>query len=306
MNYLSSNLTNGILKKLTLKVQREYRQIGIDVVNDANKYFDKFRELDAKKARMVRDGRLSKAEYQTWRRNKMLYGQRYTDFRGAVAHKITQGNQIVASYINKVVPEVFSLNANYEQYIFHTEKGLSFTLWNQNAVDRLLIENPRLLPKAKVNIPRDLRWNEKKISQTIASSIVRGKSIPDIANELQRVTNMNKNSAIRNARTMVTSAQNAGRLITFNEVSDMGIEILKVWDATDDSRVRKSHSHIDGEAVPIKEEFSNGLMYPADPDGEPEEVYNCRCAMISDLAKHRVDKQAERRAFADYCRRMNA
>lgn len=306
MNYLSNNLTNGILKKLTLKVQREYRQIGIDVVNDANKYFDKFRELDAKKARMVRDGRLSKAEYQTWRRNKMLYGQRYTDFRGAVAHKITQGNQIVASYINKVVPKVFSLNANYEQYIFHTEKGLSFTLWNQNAVDRLLIENPRLLPKAKVNIPRDLRWNEKKISQTIASSIVRGKSIPDIANELQRVTNMNKNSAIRNARTMVTSAQNAGRLITFNEVSDMGIEILKVWDASNDSRVRRSHSLIDGEAVQLHEEFSNGLMYPADPDGDPEEVYNCRCAMISDLAKHRVDKQAERRAFEEYCRRMNA
>ncbi len=27
--------------------------------------------------------------------------------------------------------------------------------------------------------------------------------------------------------------------------------------------------------------FSNGCMYPGDPDGKPSEVYNCRCTMIA-------------------------
>lgn len=38
------------------------------------------------------------------------------------------------------------------------------------------------------------------------------------------------------------------------------------------------HEGMDGEEVDIDEPFSNGLMYPGDPDGEPEEIIHCGCA----------------------------
>ena len=56
----------------------------------------------------------------------------------------------------------------------------------------------------------------------------------------------------------------------------------KVWVATTGeipNRTRESHLELDGEEVLVDEPFSNGLMCPADPTGEPEEVYNCRCTM---------------------------
>jgi uncharacterized protein with gpF-like domain len=54
----------------------------------------------------------------------------------------------------------------------------------------------------------------------------------------------------------------------------------KVWVATADDRTRESHAELDGEEVLVDEPFSNGLMCPADPTGEPEEVYNCRCTIL--------------------------
>lgn len=47
--------------------------------------------------------------------------------------------------------------------------------------------------------------------------------------------------------------------------------------------MRDSHAHLDGVQVEYNEKFPNGLMYPADPQGAPSEVYNCRCTLIADV-----------------------
>jgi SPP1 gp7 family putative phage head morphogenesis protein len=56
-------------------------------------------------------------------------------------------------------------------------------------------------------------------------------------------------------------------------------EMEKMWIAIEDNRTRKSHSHagVDGERVDLDQPYSNGLMFPGDPTGGPEEVCNCRC-----------------------------
>lgn len=66
----------------------------------------------------------------------------------------------------------------------------------------------------------------------------------------------------------------------------MGIEILKEWVATLDERTRDSHRDLDGERVPQDKPFSNGLMYPADRNGEAGEVFNCRCTMVAVLPQY--------------------
>lgn len=53
--------------------------------------------------------------------------------------------------------------------------------------------------------------------------------------------------------------------------------MVKQWDAALDSRTRDSHARLDGEIRELDEKFSNGLMFPGDPSGRPEEVINCRC-----------------------------
>ena len=60
--------------------------------------------------------------------------------------------------------------------------------------------------------------------------------------------------------------------------------------ATRDERTRESHAQLNGVRVDVNEKFPNGLMYPADPDGEPAEVYNCRCKVVAYFPNHSKDR----------------
>ena len=121
----------------------------------------------------------------------------------------------------------------------------------------------------------------------MTSSILQGKSIPKIANDLQhRMQDMNRTSAIRTARTAVTGAQNAGRLDTYRAAQDMGIKLKKRWLATLDNRTRHAHAMLDGQTVDVDKPFKvDGyeLMYPGDSSAPGYLVYNCRCTQIAEV-----------------------
>ena len=159
---------------------------------------------------------------------------------------------------------------------------VSFDIYNKDAVDRLREEDPDILPTYSVDSDADLAYNKSQINGAIESAIIQGKSIDHISDDLQkRMESVNRNSAIRTARTATTCAQNAGNLDSFYKAQEMGIATEKQWVCTQDDRTRESHLELDGEHVPLDEEFSNGLQYPGDPSGDPSEVYNCRCTMVA-------------------------
>lgn len=56
-------------------------------------------------------------------------------------------------------------------------------------------------------------------------------------------------------------------------------ETEKRWIAIEDNRTRVSHSHagVDGEQIDLQDKYSNGLMFPGDPNGSGSETINCRC-----------------------------
>jgi SPP1 gp7 family putative phage head morphogenesis protein len=119
---------------------------------------------------------------------------------------------------------------------------------------------------------------------------MQGESIPKIANRMATVVGMEKNSAIRNARTYTTSVENKAKMDRYEEAEDMGINLEKEWMATLDERTRESHRELDGERVANDAPFSNGLMYPADPSGDPAEVYNCRCRIVPRIKGRQYDR----------------
>lgn len=57
--------------------------------------------------------------------------------------------------------------------------------------------------------------------------------------------------------------------------------VVQIWRTAHDNRVRDSHNSMDGQTVPMGEDFVTGdgntLRFPGDPNGPPEEVINCRC-----------------------------
>lgn len=278
--------TDKRIEAIEKRLQAEYRQAYKETKGKLEKYLSDFARKDEAKRKLVDKGKLSQTDYKKWRTNQMLTGQRWVKMVDTLARDMNKTNQIAADIISGQLSPTFVLNANYAAYGiengFRTDFG--FTLYSKDTVNRLVAENPDLLPAPSVDIPADIRWNKQKITSNITQAVLQGKSIPEIAKTMQTVVGMNKASATRNARTAMTGAQNAGRQQAYDRAKAMGIKVKKEWVATLDGRTRHSHGMADGQQVEIGGKFKVGasqLRYPGDPQGAAEEVYNCRCTMVT-------------------------
>ena len=81
-------------------------------------------------------------------------------------------------------------------------------------------------------------------------------------------------------RLALTEAQATFGAVQLLALQQQGYK-TKIWVTVGDDRVRDTHVNCGNQgAVAMETPFANGLMYPGDPEGSPEEVCNCRCWMV--------------------------
>lgn len=166
-----------------------------------------------------------------------------------------------------------------EDFYQEADDEITFNIINQDVLNRLKQDGEIDVPKKVLDVPKDKRWNKKQMASKILQGLESGSSISDIAGSMMQVIGNNEVSAIRNTRTMVTSAENHGRLDSYKSLSDQGVVMKKEWIATPDDRTRPTHMALDGEEIDLDAVFSNGCRFPGDARGPAEEVWMCRCAM---------------------------
>lgn len=289
-NTAGQKMTDAELAKLEKRIAAIYREAYNDLTDTIRDYFGKFAARDAvEKARLDADD-ITEEQYKQWRLAQIGRGKRFEALRDKVAERMTNANVTAVAYVNDATPGIYSLNRNFAAYTIEQVTGdVGFDLWDEQTVKRLIVEQPELMPyyppKRALKRGIDLAWGKKQITASVTSSILQGKSIKHMADDLQsRIVTMNRDSAIRTARTAVTGAQNAGRMDSYFAAEKMGIKCRKEWMATLDGRTRHSHAMLDGEVVDNDKKFSNGCRFPGDPQGRPEEIYNCRCTLVSVIA----------------------
>lgn len=288
---LGHKLTDKELAKLERRIATLYREAGEELQATIDAYFEQFKKRDEEMKALigtVQNGKeWTEADYKQWRLNQIGRGERYQAMRDKVAQRATDANAVAVSYTNDATPGIYSLNRNYAAYTIERVTGnIGFDLWDEQTVKRLMVEQPDLMPyypkDRALKRGIDLAYGKKQITASVTSSILQGKSIKHMADDLQkRITTMSRDSAIRTARTAVTGAQNAGRMDSYAAAEKMGIKLKKEWLATLDARTRHSHAMLDGEQVAQDKKFSNGCRFPGDPQGPPWEIYNCRCTLIA-------------------------
>ena len=222
------------------------------------------------------------------------------------AQELTHVNEIATAYVNGELPDVYALNYNFVATGMQEVSGISFDLYDAHTVRNLAMSDETLLPYKVVDVAKDVRWNTKLINSEVLQGILQGESMSDIAARLTRVENMAANAAIRNARTMVTSAENKGRIDMMNDAEKQGVIALKRWISTHDARTRDWHAELDGKMQEKDKPFENSvgkIMYPGDPSADPANIYSCRCAIgykvtgfkKAQVQKDMAEKQVEER-----------
>ena len=301
-------LTDKELAALEKRISSVYSEAAKELQKTIDDYFESFAKRDEEMKNLVgtvvNGKEWTEQDYKQWRLAQIGRGERFEALRDKLAERMTKANRTAISYVNDATPGIYSLNRNYAAYTIEQVAGdVGFTLWDEQTVKRLIVEQPDLMPyypkKKAVKRGIDLAYGKKQITASVTSGILQGKSIKGISDDLQtRIPTMNRDSAIRSARTAVTGAQNAGRQDSYEAAVKMGIEMEKQWLATLDNRTRHEHAMLDGQTVDYDEPFEISgykLMYPGDPSGAPEMVYNCRCTMIAKVKG--VSSSATRRSM---------
>lgn len=285
-------MTDARLAKLEQRIAKLYKEASDELTDTVKAYFEQFEKRDAAMKEKLDAGKITEQQYKQWRLAQIGRGKRFEALRDKVAERYTDANATAVAYVNDATPGIYSLNRNYAAYkIEQVSDKADFTLWDEQTVKRLIVEQPDLMPyyppKRALRRGIDLKYGKQQITASVTSSILQGKSIPKIANDLQsRMQDMNRTSAIRTARTAVTAAQNAGRLDTYRAAQDMGIKLKKQWLATLDNRTRHEHAMLDGQTVDNDKPFKvDGyeIMFPGDASAPGYLVYNCRCTLIAAL-----------------------
>lgn len=138
---------------------------------------------------------------------------------------------------------------------------------------------------------------KRQIGAAIASGLLEGAPTREIARMIRETyerwasppedSEIDVPRSFRIARTETGTAMNfavheAGRQAR----DEFQFAILKTWISSRDDRVRESHRELDGETVGLDERFSNGLLYPLDPEAtDASEVVNCRCVVAQSVAR---------------------
>lgn len=250
------------------------------------KFWADFERKDKEKKKKLDAGEITEAQYKQWRKGQLMTGKHWEEMTKAVAEEMVNADKTAAAYVNGKLPEIYSLNYNALADQTAGIKGYSFDLVNADAVKYLATTDKSLLPYKKVNGENVVRWNTQKVNSEVLQGIIQGESVQKIAKRLSNVVGMEKNSAIRNARTTTTGAENRGRLDSYERAQKDGIILKKRWIATHDLKTRDWHKELDNVDVEIDEPFVNSvgkIMFPGDPHADAANVYNCRCAMVAEI-----------------------
>lgn len=251
-------------------------------------FSDAFEKDDKRKREQLESGSITEDEYTAWRKTQVLKSTQYTKAVESMTNVLVNTDAAAMAIVNDQLPQTIAESYDFVQalgYESAKESGLTagtFQIYNAQTVQALIRDNPDLMPAPKVDIPLDKKWNKDRINREITQGILQGESIPDIATRLMAVTTMDRNAAIRNARTAMTGAENLGRYESAQDLREQGIPVEEVWSATPDDRTRESHRLLDGTTRDESGYFGVGIIatplrFAGDPAGDPEEVYNCRC-----------------------------
>lgn len=280
--------TEAELKRLEAELEKTYKQARDEIQKKLDDYLKKFKDQEKEWRKKLDSGEITEERFKKWYQGKVMNAKRWEAMRDTLAEDLTNVNVMANDLVRDSMLHTFAINHNYGT--FEIEDGLSintsYTLYNADTVANLIKNDPDILKRPSLDKNLDKRWNKKLFQSQITQGVLQGESIDNLAKRVALgTTKQDKNAAIRNARTSTTCAQNAGRTQSYQRAVNMGIELYQVWLAALDSRTRSSHRHMDGEKVKVVKgkqvKFSNGLRYPADPDGRAEEVWNCRCTLVT-------------------------
>lgn len=160
-----------------------------------------------------------------------------------------------------------------------------------------------------------LERNRKKIIHTIQTEITQGlvknETYGMMAKRLKKTLEGDAVKAMRIVRTEAHRVNEQARHDAAEHAHKHGIVMVKVWNSAKDARSRKRHEKLDGQTVPLDEDFKmDGVSgpQPGSLSGGAKENVNCRCFLSYEISEVQspTDKRLADVTYEDWKKRFDA
>lgn len=290
--------TDKEIERLENILKRHYGKTNKAVTEILSEYLKQYEDTIAEYEERVDSGEMTEQQYEDAVYMLITTGAEWAQTEDQIVSEYVKADTSAMEIVGASMLTVYLYNALYKSQRMNARASARFDFDfelpkvfrdkdNPFAIITDLLNGRafrRMLPPPNPDKMKDRLWHRIKLNSVIRQGIRKGKSIDKIAQDLERVTGMDIKAAYRAARTACTNAENSAKLDAMIAFRDKyGIDVKKMWYATLDGRTRTHHREIHGEVRELEEKFSNGLLFPADPNGDSSEVYNCRCTMLEQI-----------------------
>ena len=146
-----SRITDKAVAKASAKIRKIYDQ----AEKELNKKLLAFRKRFALKqklmSKLLAAGEISKAEYESWLRGQVFTGKRWQGKLNQLVRLIGKTNKVAHDVIQRFRLYVYSENYNHQAFETEIQTGISFDIYNEEAVEKLIKEDPKMLPEWRID-----------------------------------------------------------------------------------------------------------------------------------------------------------
>jgi len=251
--------------------------------------------------RFARERRRANIERSTWNSYKRLAGE-YREFTVAIARDVLGEYGITERAANEIARALYEKQSQFaDDLVKATEPGHLEALKIGRASIQEIVDGKAMPWHDRVKLLSGITDADAVMSrrgsyirENIATALIdqvndavrdlvatageSGESVGWVTSRLGDVwAGWSRGHAATIARTEIGTMYNMGRV---DEMYQQGFDHHE-WLASIDEATRESHISANEEVRRVGyERFSNGLLYPQDPNGPADEVINCRCETI--------------------------
>ena len=261
-------------------LESQYRR----ALSDINRKVRDFQtEIDLLDAAMHQDGLddAARAMLQSQRRSKIYQKQYQEALKSQVSGILDKMQGDNYSTIEGYLKDSYESGYVGTMYDIAKQGIPVITPIDQAAAVRAILVDSKVSGGLYKRLGIEVAALKKAVTQEISRGIATGLGYDDIARNIANATSAPFSRTKTIARTEGHRIQQTSTADAQQAAKEQGADVVKQWDATLDGKTRESHRRVDGEIRELDEKFSNGLMYPGDPNGAAAEVINCRCACLT-------------------------
>lgn len=140
------------------------------------------------------------------------------------------------------------------------------------------VDNP--LTNLSERIHKNMVNSIFEIRQEVTQGLVQGDTYGKMAKRLKDKLDIKAYEAVRIVRTEGHRVAELSSSDSAEHASKNGIVMTKTWNSSEDERVRNRHKQLNGQTVPVDEDFKMGDMVgkaPGQMSGGGKANINCRC-----------------------------